>query len=74
MEEREKEWLAEEIGELIQKLPDKDARRLRKALSVSGGCQQFLELLSAVYRMPAEQRVAVLARLEQMNQLRTFGH
>lgn len=71
MEKREKRWLAAEVAELIEMLPDKDARRLRKALAISDGGKQLLELLSALYRLTAEQRVAVLARLEQMNQFRS---
>ncbi|MFH1747804.1 MAG: hypothetical protein ABIG44_12280 [Planctomycetota bacterium] len=70
MEQREKRWLGREIGELIQRMPDKDARRLRKALATSDGSQLLLDLLSAIYRLPGEQRLAVLARLEQLNQFR----
>lgn len=72
MDEREKRWLGREVAELVKKLPDKDARRLRKALSHTGGCQQFVNLLIELYRMPSEQRVGVLARLQQMNQLRSM--
>lgn len=73
MEEREKRWLGREVSELIKKLPDKDARRLRKALATTGGCQQFTALIIALYRLPAEQRIGVLGRLEQMVHLRAFG-
>jgi len=72
MEDREKHWLSLEVADLVVHMPDHDARRLRKALSLSGGGQQLLDLLGQLYKLPGEQRVAVLGRLEQMNQLRTF--
>ena len=70
MEVREKRWLGREVAELIQKLSDRDARRMRKALATTDGAQQMLALLSAIYRLPAEQRVVVLGRLEQLNEFR----
>lgn len=72
MERRERDLLAMEVGELIRRLGDRDSRRLRKALALSGGGQLFVDLIAALYRMPAEQRVEILARLQQMNQLRSF--
>jgi hypothetical protein len=73
MEEREKLMLGHEIADLVKRLADQDARRMRKALALSGGGQQLIELIAAVYRLPAEQRVAVLGRLEQMNQYRQLA-
>ena len=66
MEEREKRMLGHEVADLIQSLPDSDARRMRKALAVSGGGRLFLDLIAALYRLPGEQRLAIRARLEQM--------
>lgn len=73
MEEREKRWLALEVAELVHRLPDRDARRLRKALASSGGGKLFVDLMGAVYRLPVEQRIAILGRLEQINQFRSIA-
>jgi phage gp36-like protein len=70
MEAREKKWLAREVAELIQRLPDRDARRMRKALATTDGAQQLIDLLSALYRLPVEERYTVLSRLEQFTQFR----
>ena len=70
MEQREKRWLGREVAELVQRLPDGDARRLRKALATTDGAKQLLDLLSVLYRLPGEQRIATLARLEQIAQFR----
>jgi hypothetical protein len=71
MEPREKKLLGREAADLIQKLGDRDARRLRKALATTDGAKQFVELLSAVYRLPLEQRQAFVVRLEQINTFRS---
>jgi hypothetical protein len=65
--------LGREVADLVQYMPDKDARRVRKALALSGGGKLFLNLIAALYRLPAEQRVAVLGRLEQMHQYRQLA-
>lgn len=70
MEQQEKRWLAREVAELVQHLSDRDARRLRKALALSDGGKQLLDLLAAFYRLPVEQRVGVIGRLEQMIRFR----
>lgn len=70
MEERERRMLGHEVADLVQRLEDKDARRVRKALATSGGGRQFVQLVAALYRLPCEQRLGVLARLEQMSEFR----
>ena len=70
MDQREKKWLGREAAELVEKLPDKDARRMRRALATTDGARQFTEFLRVLYQLPAEQRVKLLVRLEQINQFR----